>query len=145
MIPNTINDMHDGLVPASTRTGDAWAKKNLANYFAWAKTKNSLLILTTDESDSDKNNHVLTVIAGDPRIVQAGVSDWYFTHLDLHRLMQAMLPDPEFRQFLAFDPDLPQRTTAGVDPRAGTSDDHASCERKLRRSALPVHCSAALE
>jgi pimeloyl-ACP methyl ester carboxylesterase len=90
VIPNTINDMHDGAIPASTRTGDAWCKKNLSNYLAWAKTHNSLLIVTMDESDKDKSNRIMTLIAGDPRIVQPGVSDQYLNHYDLLRLIQAM-------------------------------------------------------
>jgi len=90
VVPNTINDMHDGTVPASTKVGDTWCQKNLANYLAWAKTHNSLLILTTDESDTDATNHIMTVIAGDPRIVQTGVSGQYVTHYDVLRTVQAM-------------------------------------------------------
>jgi pimeloyl-ACP methyl ester carboxylesterase len=94
VIPNTINDMHDGTspfpTPISTRAGDAWCKKTLSNYLAWAKTHNSLLILTTDESDTDKTNRVMTLIAGDPNIVQAGVSDQFVTHFDLLRSIEAM-------------------------------------------------------
>ena len=90
VIPNTINDMHDGAVPFSTRNGDAWAKKNLANYLNWAKTHKSLLIITTDESDSDKTNHILTVVAGDPSLVRQGVSDQYLSHFDLLHTVEAM-------------------------------------------------------
>jgi pimeloyl-ACP methyl ester carboxylesterase len=90
VIPNTINDMHDGSVPISTRTGDAWCKKNLASYLTWAKTHNSLLIITTDEADKDKNNRIMTVVVGDPRIVAAGVSDQYLTHSDLLRSIESM-------------------------------------------------------
>ena len=90
VVPNTINDMHDGVVPASTQVGDAWCKKNLANYVAWAKTHNSLLIITTDESDTDATNHIMTVVAGDTRIVQPGVSSQYLTHYDVLRSVQAM-------------------------------------------------------
>lgn len=90
VIPNTINDMHDGPVPVSTKMGDAWCKRNLANYLAWAKTHNSLLIITTDESDKDKTNRILTVIAGDPRIVQPGVSDQYLSHYDVLSSIQSM-------------------------------------------------------
>jgi pimeloyl-ACP methyl ester carboxylesterase len=98
VIPNTINDMHDGTyplpTPISTKAGDAWCKKTLSNYLAWAKTHNSLLIITTDESEADKTNHILTVIAGDPRIVQAGVSDQYVTHVDLLRSIESMFATP---------------------------------------------------
>ncbi len=90
VVPNTINDMHDGTVPASTKVGDTWCKQNLANYLAWAKTHNSLLIITTDESDTDATNHIMAVVAGDPKIVQTGVSTQYVTHYDMLRTVQAM-------------------------------------------------------
>ncbi len=91
IIPNTINDMHDGTVPFSTRTSDRWCKKFLSNYLAWAKMHNSILIITTDESDTDKTNRIMTVVAGDPNVVQAGISDQYLTHFDLLRSIESML------------------------------------------------------
>jgi pimeloyl-ACP methyl ester carboxylesterase len=90
VIPNTVNDMHDGSAPFNTRVGDAWCKKFLSNYLTWAKTHNSLLIITTDESDKDKTNRIMTVVAGDPAIVQPGVSDQYLSHYDLLRSIQTM-------------------------------------------------------
>ena len=90
IIPNTINDMHDGTVPFSTRTGDRWCKQHLANYLAWAKTHNSILIITTDESDTDKTNRIMTLVAGDPNLVQAGTSDQYLSHFDLLRSIESM-------------------------------------------------------
>ncbi len=90
IIPNTINDMHDGSVPFSTRTGDLWCKLHLSNYLAWAKTHNSILIITTDESDTDKTNRIMTVFAGDPNLVQAGTSNQYLSHFDLLRSAESM-------------------------------------------------------
>lgn len=90
VIPNTINDMHDGAVPFSTRNGDAWARKNLSNYLTWAKTHKSLLIITTDESDTDKTNRIVTVVAGDPSLVRPGVSGQYLSHFDLLHSVEAM-------------------------------------------------------
>lgn len=90
IVPNTINDMHDGTVPFSTRTGDLWCKNNLGNYLAWAKTHNSILIITTDEADTDPANHIMTLVAGDPNLVQAGTSDQYLTHFDLLRSVESM-------------------------------------------------------
>jgi acid phosphatase len=40
--------MHD--CPVST--GDSWARSHLDAYAQWAKTRNSLLIVTFDEDDS---------------------------------------------------------------------------------------------
>ena len=51
VMPNLIDDMHDGPLTPSITAGDAWLKKNLDAYYQWAKSHNSLLILTFDESD----------------------------------------------------------------------------------------------
>jgi acid phosphatase len=53
--------MHDG----SVATGDSWLKNNLSGYAAWAKTHNSLLIVTFDEDDSSAGNQILNVFYGD--------------------------------------------------------------------------------
>src|SRR5262249_53396040 len=47
VVPGLQNDMHDG----SIQDGDAWLQKHLDAYYQWAKTHNSLLIVTWDESD----------------------------------------------------------------------------------------------
>jgi acid phosphatase len=61
IVPNLLNDMHDG----SVANGDAWLKANIDAYAQWAKTHNSLLILTFDESDYlTSSNLVPTVLAG---------------------------------------------------------------------------------
>src|SRR5262245_61178337 len=52
VIPNLENDMHNGKPKHSIPRGDAWLKKNLDAYYQWAKTHNSLLIVTWDESDN---------------------------------------------------------------------------------------------
>jgi len=57
VIPNLINDMHDGLITDSIPTGDRWLKTKIDPYYQWAKTHNSLLIITFDEND-DKRGYV---------------------------------------------------------------------------------------
>src|SRR5581483_125965 len=39
VIPNLVNDMHNGQVPESVAAGDNWLKNNLDAYCKWAKTK----------------------------------------------------------------------------------------------------------
>jgi acid phosphatase len=51
VIPNLISDMHDGAPARSIPLGDAWLKQHLDAYYQWAKTHNSLLIVTFDEND----------------------------------------------------------------------------------------------
>ncbi|WP_426997784.1 alkaline phosphatase family protein [Pseudarthrobacter sp. N5] len=58
--PNNCNSMHD----CSIATGDTWLKTNLDGYAQWAKSHNSLLIVTWDEDDTTDNNHIATVLNG---------------------------------------------------------------------------------
>lgn len=60
VVPNLANDMHNG----STATGDAWLQSNLDGYAQWAKTHNSLLIVTWDEDDNRSGNRITTIFAG---------------------------------------------------------------------------------
>lgn len=60
VIPNLIDDMHDGTVSQ----GDTWLKQNLNGYAQWATSHNSLLVLTWDEDDDSGGNHIATVITG---------------------------------------------------------------------------------
>lgn len=61
VVPNEQHDMHDG----SIQQADAWLKANIIDtYYAWAKTHNSLLIVTFDEDDHSTNNLITTIFAG---------------------------------------------------------------------------------
>lgn len=70
VIPNLCHDMHD----CRLATGDAWAQQHLAAYLAWARTHNSLLIVTFDEDDDSAANHIPTVFAG-PMVRPGEVAD----------------------------------------------------------------------
>ncbi len=67
VIPNLVNDMHNGRITESIPTGDRWLKKNIDAYFQWAKTHNSLLILTFDENDDKRGYKGLTNLLVDPQ------------------------------------------------------------------------------
>ncbi|HMJ66100.1 MAG TPA: alkaline phosphatase family protein, partial [Candidatus Binatia bacterium] len=60
VIPNQMHDMHDG----SRQQGDTWLRDNLSTYAEWAKTNNSLLIVTWDEDDYNSVNQIPTVFYG---------------------------------------------------------------------------------
>jgi len=62
LIPNLCHDMHD----CSVAEGDGWLRQNLDGYARWARTHNSLLIVTFDESESsnDRDNHIATLAVG---------------------------------------------------------------------------------
>ena len=61
VVPNQQNDMHDG----SIKKGDDWVKANMDGYVQWAKTNNSLFILTFDEDNGSKDNKIPTIIVGE--------------------------------------------------------------------------------
>lgn len=58
--PNLQDDMHDGTI----QQGDTWLQNNMNAYAQWAKTHNSLLIVTWDEDDSSQSNQVPTLFVG---------------------------------------------------------------------------------
>lgn len=51
VVPGLKNDMHDGLVRKSVPKGDEWLRDHINAYYQWAKSHNSLLIVTWDEND----------------------------------------------------------------------------------------------
>ncbi len=60
VVPNLQDDMHDGTIAQ----GDNWLQNNLGSYIDWAKTHNSLFVLTFDEDDGGNANRVPTIFAG---------------------------------------------------------------------------------
>jgi hypothetical protein len=60
VVPNNADNMHDGTVSA----GDTWLQSNINDYASWAKTHNSLLIVTFDEDNSLSRNNIATVFYG---------------------------------------------------------------------------------
>ena len=55
VIPNLFHEMHSGPgIAQQVKTGDAWLQTYMDGYIQWARTHNSLLILTWDEDASDR-------------------------------------------------------------------------------------------
>ena len=79
MIPNLDHDMHDGTIAQ----GDTWIHDNLDGYVQWAKTHNSLLVLTFDEDDNTLANQIPTVIVG--QRVQPGQYSEHVNHYNVLR------------------------------------------------------------
>jgi phospholipase C len=80
VIPNQANDMHDG----SFATADEWLKSHLDPYVTWAKTHNSLLILTWDEDNNQEDNHVVTLLVG-PMVKEGSTSAQRINHYSVLR------------------------------------------------------------
>ncbi|HVT61400.1 MAG TPA: alkaline phosphatase family protein [Thermoanaerobaculia bacterium] len=105
VIPNLVNDMHDGKPEASIPAGDKWLMEHLDGYYQWAKQNNSLLILTFDENDhaslfggltdpaaaqSAARNRILTVFAG-AHIRQGAYAEGKgVTHVNVLRTLESM-------------------------------------------------------
>jgi acid phosphatase len=60
VIPDLDDDMHDGTVAQA----DAWLHSHLGRYAGWARTHDSLLVVTFDEDEQAEGNRIPTVLAG---------------------------------------------------------------------------------
>ena len=81
--PNLIDDMHDGTI----QQGDTWLKNNIDPYAQWAKTHNSLLIVTWDEDDGSMSNQIPTIIVGSG--VKVGSFSEHITHYNVLRTIES--------------------------------------------------------
>ncbi|KPI25354.1 phosphoesterase [Actinobacteria bacterium OK074] len=81
--PNLCSDMHD----CSVATGDTWLKNNLGAYATWAKTHNSLLVVTFDEDNLLSGNRIPTVLYGQ-QVTAGSTSSTKYNHYDLLRTLE---------------------------------------------------------
>jgi len=88
VIPNQNHDMHNGSDPAKITVGDTWVKDHLDNYVQWAKTHNSLFILTFDEDDKSDSNHITTIFTGS--MVKGGNYSTKISHYSVLRTIEQM-------------------------------------------------------
>jgi hypothetical protein len=142
VIPDLEHDMHNGAPEDSIPAGDSWLKQNLDPYYQWAKSHNSLLIVTFDENDDksrflgltdsavdpdhdqsrhDRQNRILTIFAG------AHVKPHYadangMTHVNILRTIEAMygLPKSGAQQ--------PNALEAGISDDATAADVFVSVQ-----------------
>jgi acid phosphatase len=91
VIPDMDNDMHNSGKPgtaASIKRADDWLKNKLGDYISWAQQHNSLFILTFDEDDFTKRNHILTLFTGP--MVKPGNYPEKINHYNLYNTIQAI-------------------------------------------------------
>lgn len=101
VVPNMCHNMHD--CPVST--GDVWMRDHLDAYAQWAKTHNSLLVVTFDEDGNSKaanKNKIPTLIVGGP--VRPGPSAEPMTHYTLLRTIEAAYGLPGLGQAATVEP-----------------------------------------
>jgi len=76
VVPGQKHDMHDGSPKKSIPAGDAWLRKHIDAYYQWAKSHNSLLIVTWDENDRqfDSKHPLGITVSGltDPFVAPSG-------------------------------------------------------------------------
>jgi phosphatidylinositol-3-phosphatase len=103
VVPNLINDMHDGSTSSAITAGDRWLEEHIDGYIKWAKQHNSLFILTFDENsdgekgltdpraeEREKRNRIVTILVGahiEPGDYPEGKG---VTHVNLLRTLEAM-------------------------------------------------------
>ncbi|MFH9659818.1 alkaline phosphatase family protein [Streptomyces sp. NPDC017248] len=83
VVPDLCSDMHD----CSVSTGDTWLKNKLGAYATWAKTHNSLLVVTFDEDNRLSGNRIPTVFYGQP-VAAGSSSSVTYNHYDLLRTLE---------------------------------------------------------
>ena len=88
VIPDQINDMHDGEPQQAIERGDKWLQTNLVPFLKWADQNNGLLILTWDEDDDSSNNHIVTMFIGP--MVKPGTYSTKINHYTVLRTLTDM-------------------------------------------------------
>lgn len=85
VIPDMQHSMHD----ASIQTGDTWLEENLSDYIQYAKTHNSLCIITFDETSyAVTDNKIYTVFIG-KKIIPGEYSE-AISHISILRTIEDM-------------------------------------------------------
>jgi acid phosphatase len=84
VVPNLCNDMHD----CGVSTGDTWLRNNIGAYATWARTHNSLLLVTFDEDDSSASNRIPTLFYG-AHVATASYSE-HITHYTVLRTLESL-------------------------------------------------------
>jgi phospholipase C len=82
VIPNLQHDMHNGTI----KEADQWLKDNINPYVHWAKTHNSLLIVTWDEDEGSAENMIPTFFVGP--MVKTGKYSENVNHFGLLRTIE---------------------------------------------------------
>ena len=91
VIPDMDYDMHNLAGPGDSAAivrGDNWLRNNLSRYVKWAKTHNSLLILTYDEDQFTAENQIPTIFVG--ANIKPGKYSEKIDHYSVLKTLEAM-------------------------------------------------------
>lgn len=86
VVPNNVNNMHDGNYPVNFQLADAWLQANMDSYIQWTLNNNSLFILTFDEGNF--TNRITTLFHGP--MVQGGQYADTINHFMVLRTLEDM-------------------------------------------------------
>ena len=92
VVPNLNDDMHDGTI----QQGDTWLQTHIDPYVQFAKTHNSLLIVTWDEDDSTMGNQIPTIFFGP--MVKQGQFGEVINHFNVLRTLEDLYGLPHAGQ-----------------------------------------------
>ncbi|MFE7245898.1 alkaline phosphatase family protein [Streptomyces sp. NPDC057580] len=84
VVGNGDQSMHDGTLAQ----GDAWVKRTFDSYIQWAKTHNSLFVLTWDEDNFTPVNRIPTLMVGP--MVKAGEYSERINHYNVTKTLLDM-------------------------------------------------------
>lgn len=103
VVPNLVNDMHDGPSRSGKiARGDAWLRDHLDPYIQWAKVNNSLFLLTWDEGADGSDNRIVTLMAG--QMVRPGRYAEHINHFNTLRTLLEMYGLPAMARSTNADP-----------------------------------------
>jgi acid phosphatase len=88
VVPNEDNEMHNGPASLSIPRADHWLKVHMSDYITWAKSHNSLFILTYDEDNFQKANLIPMIFVG--QMVQKGQYDKKANHYNVLRTIEEL-------------------------------------------------------
>ena len=120
VVPNLTNGMHDGSGNTAIAAGDNWYNTYMAPYVQWARTHNSLFILTFDEDDN-LHNQIPTIFSG-----QMVVQGQYATSMNHYNLLRTI----EDMYGLTPHPGAAATSTWFMD--AGITDSEPSCHKVMK-------------
>ncbi len=83
VVPDLCNDMHN----CPVATGSTWLRAHLGAYVTWAKSHDSLLVVTFDENDGAAGNIIPTIVTG-AHVVPGNYSE-HITHYSTLRTIEA--------------------------------------------------------
>lgn len=115
VVPNQNNNMNDGADPERITQSDTWVNNHLDAYIQWAKTHNSLFILTFDEDNYTEGNRIPTLFTGE--MVKAGEYSDSINHYSVLRTIEDMYGLPYTCNAASAVPITNCWNTTGIDNR----------------------------